>query len=260
LYKRGFRQEANRIYAIQKHSLPFDIPLNQITTQHMADYRDSRLQQVGNSSVLKELSLLSAIFNTAKKEWAWITSNPVSDIRKPKVPKHRERVITPYEVKAMLKVMDYLPNKQVRTITECVAVCMLSAIRTGMRAGELCGLTWENVHLAKKYVHLEITKNGNSRDVPLSTKALRLITKMQGFDNKYVFGLKTASLDALFRKYRQRANLSGFTFHDTRHTAATMLCKKVDVLTLCKIFGWSSTTQALTYYNPTATNIADMLN
>jgi len=82
---------------------------------------------------------------------------------------------------------------------------------------------------------------------------------MRGFDEVLVFGLKTASLDALFRNYRQRAGLEGFTFHDTRHTAATMLCKKVDVLTLCKIFGWSNTRQALTYYNPKAASIAALL-
>jgi len=263
ILKRGFRQESNRINALQRYNdyvLPLDVPLNKITNQHIATFRDYRLNQVGSSSVIKELSLLSAVFNIAKREWNWAKNNPVSDIRKPTKPKHRERVICLQEIKAMLKIMDYKPKQPIRSVSSAVAVCMLTAIRTGMRAGELCNLTWDNVHLAKKYVYLPITKNGNSRDVPLSTKAVRLIAKMQGFDNKYVFGLKTASLDALFRKYRQRANLTGFTFHDTRHTAATMLCKKVDALTLCKIFGWSSTTQALTYYNPTATNIANMLD
>jgi len=104
-----------------------------------------------------------------------------------------------------------------------------------------------------------MTKNGKSRDVPLSSRAIRLIEQMRGFDEALVFGLKTASLDAFFRKYRQRAGLDGFTFHDTRHTAATMLCKKVEVLTLCKIFGWSNTSQALTYYNPKAASIAALL-
>ena len=67
----------------------------------------------------------------------------------------------------------------------------------------------------------------------------RIIEAMRGWDEVYVFGLKSPTLDALFRKYRTRAGLSGFTFHDTRHTAATRLAGRVDVLTLCKIFGWS---------------------
>jgi len=86
-----------------------------------------------------------------------------------------------------------------------------------------------------------------------------LIERMRGWDETLVFGLKSASLDALFRRYRERAGLSGFTWHDARHTAATRLAGRVDVLTLCKIFGWSSTKMALTYYNPSASDIARML-
>jgi len=134
---------------------------------------------------------------------------------------------------------------------------MLFAMRTGMRAGEICSLEWRHVH--PKHVHLPLTKNGKSHDVPLSSRALAIIEKLRGFDNHNVFGLTAASLDAQFRKYRASAGLSGFTFHDTRHTVATMLCKKVEVLTLCKIFGWNNTSQALTYYNPKAASIAALL-
>ena len=38
-----------------------------------------------------------------------------------------------------------------------------------------------------------------------------------------------------------------------------MLARRLDVLTLCKMFGWKSTSQALTYYNPTAGQIKRML-
>ncbi len=41
-----------------------------------------------------------------------------------------------------------------------------------MRRGEILSLTWEGVHLGERYVHLPDTKNGDSRDVPLSTQAL----------------------------------------------------------------------------------------
>ena len=74
-----------------------------------------------------------------------------------------------------------------------------------------------------------------------------------------MFGLRAQTLDAMFRKYRGRAGLEGFTFHDARHTAATRLAPMVDVLTLCKIFGWSSATRALTYFNPTGRQLAMLL-
>ena len=126
-----------------------------------------------------------------------------------------------------------------------------------MRAGEICSLTWGNVH--DGYCHLPVTKT-KARDVPLTDKAMRLVEKMKGFDDKLVFGIKSQTLDALFRKTRDRVGLSGFTFHDSRHTAATWLSQRLDVLTLCKVFGWTNTSQALTYFNPKAQDIAKMLS
>lgn len=255
--KRGARWEEVRLAAFEGYLLPLDLPISKVTPQHIALFRDSRLKRIGTASVRREISILSSMFEAARKEWGWVQGNPCSDVRKPPNKRHRERLIAWWEVRAMLRQMGYAKRKRVASTSHAVAVCFLVAMRTGMRAGELCGLTWGHVY--DQHCHLPITKNGNPRDVPLSTKAVRLIEQMRGWDDDLVFGLKSASLDALFRKYRARAGLEGFTFHDSRHTAATMLSKKVDVLTLCKIFGWSETKQALTYYNPEASSIAAML-
>jgi len=256
--KRGERWEQVRLAAFEGYRLPLDLPVGQVTAQHVADFRDARGASVGPASVLRELTLLSSVFVTAQREWGWVTANPCRDIRKPPAPRHRERVLAWWEIRRMLRTMGHRGSGRVTSTGQSVALCMLLALRTGMRAGELCGLRWEDVF--ERHVHLPQTKNGKPRDVPLSSRARRVLARLRGWDETLVFGLKTATLDALFRKYRQRAGLEGFTFHDTRHTAATMLSRKVDVLTLCKIFGWSQTTQTLTYYNPKAAAIAAMLD
>jgi len=125
-----------------------------------------------------------------------------------------------------------------------------------MRAGEITGLTWSLVMV--DYCALPTTKT-TSRNVPLEPKARRIIASMDGWDSEKVFGLSAQTLDSLFRRYRDRAGQQGYTFHDSRHTAATWLAKRVDVLTLCKMFGWSDPKQAMVYYNPTASDIARML-
>jgi integrase len=48
---------------------------------------------------------------------------------------------------------------------------ILFAIETGMRRGEILSLTWEHVHLGKRYVHLPDTKNGDNRRSPLTSSA-----------------------------------------------------------------------------------------
>jgi integrase len=103
------------------------------------------------------------------------------------------------------------------------------------------------------------TKTGKSRDVPLSMVGRRIIERMKGWDKEAVFGVQSQTLDTLFRRARDRAGLTGFTFHDSRHSACTRLARKVDVLELCKIMGWVKTTQALTYFNPKVSDIARRL-
>lgn len=256
--KRGEKKEAIRLAAFEKYKLPLDTPISEITAQDIADFRDDRLKTVKAASVLRELNMLSSVFETARLEWGLVSKNPCKDIRRPKAPRHRNRVLKWSEIRSMLRRLGY-PAKgmQAELPKHAIAVCMMVALRTGMRAGELCSLTWKNVH--DRYVHLPTTKNGKARDVPLSRKAKAEIERMRGWDDTLVFGITAASLDALFRKYREAAKLTGFTWHDTRHTAATMISKRVDVLTLCKIFGWSDPRMAMVYYNPSAASIADML-
>lgn len=254
--KRGVRWEQIRIAAfLREPGFPAALPVGQITPEILAAWRDARLKLVSPGTVLRELGLVSAILTHARREWRMIDVNPVADVRRPREPDHREVLITRAQIKAVLRAMKYHPAQPVRTVGQSVAVAFLLALRTGMRAGELTGMTWG--HVFPSHVHLPVTKT-KRRDVPLPRKSVRLIEKMRGFDPDSVFGLTPATLDAMFRKYRRRAGLDGFTFHDARHTAATWLVKsgKVDVLTLCKIFGWSNPKMAMTYFNPTAADIA----
>lgn len=259
--KRGHRWEFVRINLFLRHpGLPLDMPVGKITPVEIAAFRDARSKTLAPNSVIREMAILSAVFEQARREWRLVQSNPVQDVRRPRSPDHRDVVISRHQIKAMLREMGYSPQLPIRTVSQAVACAFLAALRTGMRAGELCGLTWDRVHDGYCRTPHKVGRTAASlRDVPLTPKALRIIGKMRGFDPALVFGLKTASLDAMFRKYRERAGLDGFTFHDTRHTAATWLARKIDVLTLCKVFGWSRMDQALTYYNPKAADIARLI-
>lgn len=253
--KRGAKWEQTRLAAFENYKLPLDVLMVDVTSQHIVDFRDSRAQSIKPGSVIRELNILSAVFTTAVREWGWIESNPCKNVRRPAQPKHRERTIKWHEIKLLLRELGY--QKPPETKKQAIALCFLTALATGMRAGELCNLTWDRVF--DRHVHLDKTKNGNSRDVPLSKRAKRYIECMRGFDDRLVFSLDSDTLSVLFRRYKSQAGLSGFTFHDARHTAATLLAKKVDVLTLCKIMGWSNPKMAMVYFNPSPSSIADLL-
>ena len=259
--KRGHQFERVRLTAFLDPAkdalLPLSKRLRDLVPEDFRAWREDRVLRVQTSTVLREMGLLSAVFTTARREWRWMGENPLADVRRPRAPDHRDVIIHDWQVRRMLRALGWSPHCVVREVRQAVACCFLLALRSGMRAGEITGLTWDRVHA--DYVFLDQTKTV-PRDVPLSRQARRVIDQMRGYDERFVFGVTARSMDALFRKYRARAGLAGFTFHDARHTAATMLAGKLDVLTLCKVFGWKSTKQALTYYNPSASDIARRLD
>ena len=264
--KRGGDKEVIRINALLSHDkFPGKVKLSDLTPDHFAAWRDARLKIRARGSVLRDMNLLSSIMTTTRREWRWITANPMSDVRRPAEPDHREVVISRRQIVTMMRALNY-GQAQVRSVQQAVGMAFAIALLTGMRAGEICGLKWDDVR--EDHVILHITKNGKRREVPLSTRARVIIDRMRGWDEEKVFGLTSQSLDALFRKYRARAGLSGFTFHDSRHTAATMIAGRMRsgtipaqqaVMDLCKMFGWTKIDQALVYYNPKAGDIAARL-
>jgi integrase len=257
--RRGARAERTRIDAMIRHYPGLvSLKLAALTPERLGQWRDERLLEVKRSTVTRYMTVITSALEHARREWRWIKVNPMRDVKRPAGTKHRERTLQWREIRRMLKAAGYAPGR-CKTVTEATARAMLFALRCGMRAGEVCALRWEDVH--SDYARVELQKGivEEGRDVPLSRGARRVLEGMRGWDDRLVFGFHRQTLDAMFRKLRMRAGLTGFTYHDTRHTAATIISRKVDVLTLCKIFGWKDLKRALTYYNPSASEIAKRL-
>jgi len=259
--KRGARWEVLRVNAITKaHTMwPGERLIGDLDSHDLIAWRDERLSTVKNSTVLREMALVGAVLDAAHRDWGWIERNPMVDVRKPPSPKHRDRVISALEIRKMLRALGWSRLRIDNTQRRIVAHCFIAALQTGMRAGEICGLRWVDVKGTYCILRRGETKTGEGREVPLVPSAGRNIRALEGRDSERVFPISPATLDALFRRYRGRAGLEGFTFHDTRHTAATRMAQKLHVLDLCKVFGWSDPKRAMTYYNPTGADIAARL-
>lgn len=264
--RRGWRWEHLRLAAFERSPvLPVHVPVSRVQVQDIVLWREARLAQVSEGTVLREMALLSAVFEVARRDWRWISVNPVKDVAKPKRPAHRERRLAWTEMKQVLRALGHRAgqrgNDAPRSTNQAVALCLLAALRTGMRAGELTKLKWPQVRGTHVHLASGTTKSGKARDVPLSTKARAVFARAQGLDKVSVFGVSAAVLDTLFRRARGRAGLSGFTFHDARHTAATWigLSNRLSMLEMCKMFGWGDPKHALIYFNPGVGDLAAKL-
>lgn len=251
---KGFVKDRIRLLAFMRDSvLKSSRPLSKFTPDELGKWRNSRSLVNKPGSVIRDCTLLGTVFEVARREWQWIDVNPMRDVKKPPAPDHRDILISTRQIKTMLRALDYQLKGEIESRTQATALCFLLALRTGMRSGELVGLPWERVK--KDYLILPMTKT-KPRHVPLILKSKRIVDRMQGFHADLVFGLTSDQLGKEFRDARKRAGLAGFTFHDARHTAATWLALKLSILDLCKMFGWKNPKQAMTYYNPTASQIA----
>jgi integrase len=128
-----------------------------------------------------------------------------------------------------------------------------------MRQGEVLWMRWRNVH--GRYVHLPRTKNGEQRNVPLSSRALALLGCLTaGKGDERVTPLEAGTSGAYFREAVRGAAISDLHFHDARHEAITRFAQRLSIMELARVSGHRDTRMLLGYYHPDAGDLAAKLD
>lgn len=242
--KRGYKFEQRRIQRwlgesdIAPDPLCF-ISLQDLLPKHFAEWRDRRLAEVSSGTVLREWTILSGVCRRCINDWGWLKEHPMKKVTRPKEPPPRTRRPTADELTRLMMCTAYSSEEVPETKSKRVGAAIVFACETAMRAGEICNMEWADVDFEKRIVFLPVTKNGMSRVVPLSKAAIKVLEQLKGVDDcrRTCFGLKSASLDTLFRKCRDKCVIDDLHFHDMRREALTRMALKVDVMTLAKISG-----------------------
>ncbi|WP_394144669.1 tyrosine-type recombinase/integrase [Burkholderia multivorans] len=217
--KRSDSTERLRIGAMLRNPISL-CAVAYLTNVQAAQWRDERLKAVSAPTVRREQTILAHVLQIAGNEWGIkLESNPFRTIAKPKDSRPRERRLRGDEEQRLLASC-----KEARNPLLLPAV--LLAVETAMRQSELVTLRWENVHLNVPCVYLPDTKNGESRGVPLSSKAIAVLQSVRS-DHAQVFpGLTAEALKRAFIRAARRARLEDFRFHDLRHEATSRLFEK----------------------------------
>lgn len=219
-HKRSARSEESRIRGLMGRDIAHRT-LAMLSSADIATYRDQRLKLVSTSSVIRELNTLAHAIDIARKEWGLhLVQNPVRMVRRPVPPRGRDRRLVGDEEQRLLDAADAGRNTYMRPL-------IILAIETAMRQGELLSLTWNDVDLEKRIAHLELTKNGDSRDVPLSSRALEALRQLaaQRVDERVVPST-TSGVQQAWGHLRTRAGTPDLRFHDLRHEGVSRLLEK----------------------------------
>nr|WP_198980094.1 site-specific integrase [Herbaspirillum sp. ASV7] len=197
-----------------------------LTPPIIAQWRDRRLVEVAPDTVTREMHLMSAVINMARREWGlMLASNPFALPRKPKLSKGRIRRLRGNELDRLLLAAEAAQGGFLSSI-------ILFAIETAMRQGEIVSLDWRHIDLDKRTAHLPDTKNGDHRTVPLSMRAIALLRRLALIEPTSdragpVFpGVTGEAVKRAFQNARKRAGIEDLRFHDLRHEAVTRLFEK----------------------------------
>lgn len=276
--KRGSRPESLRLRAFLRNFPDLaNKTLAEVQTPDLAAWRDARLKgfvgsdgekvdAVGTASVQRDISWLRNAFNIARKEWHWLDANPFEGFRLPADAPPRDRRVSPLEVKLICRWLGYRSGAVPQSLSQEAALAFLVAVRSAMRAGEILSLGKKTLDMRRRVArvpHKTQHLTGRPREIPLTRQALRLLRPVA--DREKCFTISSASLDALFRKARDRLavaypTIADLHFHDSRAEALTLLSRKVDVMTLAKISGHADLKILMsTYYRESAEDIAARL-
>jgi len=177
-------------------------------------------------------------------EWGYATDNPVKKVRLFNPNNMRLRYLSEEEIIKLIEACD-----------EYFRPVMVVALYTGMRRNEILNLRWKDIDFSNGIIHVEITKNGKRRDVPMSETVKAELEKLKEKTNTdWVFTQKDCKDKPLrdirkpFNKALKRAGIVNFRFHDCRHTTASHLVMKgVDLRTVQDILGHSDLRMVLRY-------------
>ncbi len=234
-----------------------DIPLRRFNTlmveQYQTDminkerYIKSRKENVKYqpASINKNISLLKAMFKKAI-DWNMVEEDVLKRVRRCKQLQENNRRLR------------YLAKQE---CTELINSCephlkpiVITALNTGMRKGEVLKLKWDNIDLKHGFILLDVTKNGERREVPINdTLRMTLKAITRRLDSPHVFcdpktGTAYKDVKRSFKTAVKRAKIHDFKFHDLRHTFAShLIMAGIDLATIKELLGHKDIKMTLRY-------------
>lgn len=265
-------------YLLERHIIPFigKRKLSTITSHTINTFLDNKLKNgrldgkggLAPSYVKTMALILQAAFDYGKNEK--ISPDISITISKPDTGKEEMRILDEQELKTL---ESHLTND-----IDSTKIGTMISLHTGLRIGEICALSWDDIDLKNNIIHVRHTvsrvKNDKGhaelstaliidspktkssfRDIPISSSLrpyLLLFEKQKtseyvvSDDNGY---LSPRTFDYRYHRLLDECGIKSLNYHALRHTFATRCIEVgVDIKTLSELLGHSSVTITLNTY------------
>lgn len=195
--------------------------LTEITPDKIHSCLDTLEPKYSAYTVNAYLSSLSRLLAVAVKNWNCLSLNSTIKVHRLPQPRGKTRFLSDEE--------------RAKLLAECKAskcpvlyTIVVLSLSTGCRKMEMLSLTWDDIDLSRRLIHICESKNGKPRTLPVTGLALELLQAMQSTNrDALVFpaprGNKTHDIKMSWMCALKRAGIKNFRFHDLRHTTASYL-------------------------------------
>lgn len=223
--------------------------MGDVTASDVQRFYNAIMARSSASTANRFLTLLCSLFNKARAWGDFYGDNPTALVKRQREAQHRLRFLSHEEIASLYRVAH-----------ERLYPVVASAILTGMRKGELLGLDWQNVSLERSTIYLLKTKSGKARELPITPRLQEVLASLEPKASGAVFDLPDITLRRYFARALKDAKISGFRFHDLRHTAAShWVMNGIDLYTVQRLLGHSSPVMTQRYAHLSRTHLAASL-
>ena len=255
--------------------------LDEITPWLVEKWRTARLKSGAKATTVnRDLDDLKSSISKATL-WGFLDAHPLDSIKRSKVDtRPTARFLNEDEDRRLRSALDareerirrergsankwrrergypLLPDLRARAFADHLKPMVILSLHTGLRRGELFGLTWEDVDLDHGRITIRgaSAKSGRTRHVPFNAEALMAISHWgeQASDLVELLfpgagGKQLTNVQKSWKSVLKAADINGFRWHDLRHTFASRLVMAgVDLNTVRELLGHSDYAMTLRY-------------
>lgn len=238
------------------------MPINKITTFSVEQFKSVKLKNDRSKKTINNyLTVLSKCLKDAH-EWLDLPNSP--RVKMFKVVYNERGFLTQNDIQLFLNHAEGVWYDMAFT-----------ALRTGLRLGELIGLRWCDIDFHKSTLTVKRSivrnvegppKNYKSRVIPMSNDLIDVLNKMD-HNTKYVFEsrkgypLSTNNCSRQIKKICELANIKNIGWHTLRHTFATLLASSnVPIISIKELMGHSDIKTTMRYSHLVPGALKDAIN